>query len=339
MKRIGITGFGFMGQFHYRAYQEIPGAKVAALFDFDPKVFDRAPIQGNIASGELEGLKEVPKFSDLDRFLAQDLDVIDICVPTFLHREIAERALGSGRAVLCEKPMALSLADCDAMIAASKKGGKLLMIAQCVRFWPGCDLLLAAARSGAYGRPLSATLRRIGGAPAWSGWFLDEKKSGGGILDCLVHDFDFARAAFGMPAEVTARGNAGELGPDSGVSYCRVDLSYPHGPACVTIEGGWMVGPGYPFSMAAYFQFQEATLAFGVEPGAQLAIYHRDGRKEIPALKEGQGYVWELRYFLECLVEGKNPDRCPPQESRDAIAMALAARDSVLSGATVRLKA
>src|SRR6185503_12118877 len=127
MKRIGIAGFGFMGQFHYRAYQEIPGAKVAALFDFDAKVFDRAPIQGNIASGELAGLKEIPNFSDLDKFLAQDLDVIDICVPTFLHREIAERALGSGRAVLCEKPMALSVSDCDAMIAASKKSGKLLM--------------------------------------------------------------------------------------------------------------------------------------------------------------------------------------------------------------------
>ena len=103
----------------------------------------------------------------------------------------------------------------------------------------------------------------------------------------------------------------------------------------VTIEGGWVIGQAFPFSMSAFVQFEQATLAFGIEPGAALAIYHQNGRKEVPALKPGQGYEWELRYFLDCLAANDSPGRCPPAESRDAIAMAVAARDSIAAGVPV----
>lgn len=337
MYKVGIAGFGFMGQMHFRAYREVSDAKVTALFDVDAEIFQRGATQGNIASGDLGDLSGIAQFSDFDRFLAADLDAIDLCTPTFLHRDLTERALRSGRPVLCEKPMALSVADCDAMIAASRAAGKLLMVAQCVRFWPGYDEILAAVRTGRYGAPLSATFRRLGGAPAWSGWFLDEARSGGGLLDCLVHDFDFARAAFGLPESIQARGTINALGPASGVSYSRSDLIYQGGPAAVTIEGGWAIGSTYPFSMTAFVQFEEATLAFGMEPGADLVIHHRRGEKEIPRLKEGQGYAWELRHFYESLRAGKPPALCPPEESRDAIAMALAARESIATGRAVRM--
>ncbi len=336
MFKIGIAGFGFMGQTHFTAYREVKEAKVVALFDSDPKVFEKPAAQGNFATAGLGDIGGIAKFGDFDRFLAADLDAIDVCTPTFLHRELTERALRSGRPVLCEKPMALAVADCDAMIAAAKRAGKLLMIAQCVRFWPGCDEILAAARSGRYGRPLSLTLRRLGGAPGWSGWFLREDRSGGGVLDCLVHDFDFARAAFGKPTEVSASGTDGALGPGSGVAYCRADLRYPDGPSAVTVEGGWAIGTSFPFSMTAFLQCEQATLGFGIDPAAALAVYHRDGRKETPRLREGQGYAWEIRHFLESLTAGKPPHLCPPEESRDAIAIALAAVESVRTGHPAR---
>src|SRR5258705_2313338 len=125
-----------MGQMHFRAYREIAGARVTALFDFDARVFERAPIQGNIGTSDLGDLSGISRFSDVQRFLAEDLDVVDVCVPTYLHREFAESALKSGRAVFCEKPMALTVSDCDAMIAAAARAKKLLMVGQCVRFWP-----------------------------------------------------------------------------------------------------------------------------------------------------------------------------------------------------------
>jgi predicted dehydrogenase len=336
MRKIGIAGFGFMGQFHYRAYQALKEARVTALFDADPGVFERAPAQGNLGSADLGSLAGIARFTDFDRFLASGIEVVDICAPTFLHRDFTERALKSGRPVLVEKPMALTLPDCDAMIEAARAAKKLLMVAQCVRFWPGYDQILSAVKTGRFGRPLSADLRRIGGVPGWSGWFLDESRSGGAILDLLVHDFDFARAALGKPASITARGTVDALGPASGVNYCHADLQYDGGPSCATVVGGWMVGPGYPFSMTATFQFEEATLAFGAEPGTALTIYPKAGGKETPLLIQEQGYFFELRYFLECLAAGRTPDLCPPEESRDAIAMALSARDSIRAARRAR---
>jgi predicted dehydrogenase len=338
MHRIGIAGFGFMGQFHYRAYGELPGARVVALYDPDPKVFERAPVQGNLGTADVGDLRSVGKFTDLDRFLADDFDILDVCAPTSFHRPLAEAGLEGGRAVLVEKPMALSVGDCDALLATARRTRRPLMVAQCIRFWPGYDHLLEAIRDGRYGRPLSATLRRIGGTPSWSEWFLDAARSGGGILDCLVHDFDFARAAFGRPDRISAAGTQDVLGARSGVAWCRADLRYSGGPRAVTIEGGWVIGAGFPFSMSAIFQFQEATVGYGIEAGAPLTIYPRGGGKKIPALAGDQGYVFELRYFLDCLDAGKPFDRCPPEESRDAIAIAIAARDSAIAGAPVDLE-
>ncbi|MBN1421364.1 MAG: Gfo/Idh/MocA family oxidoreductase, partial [Planctomycetes bacterium] len=231
--------------------------------------------------------------------------------------------------VLCEKPMALSVEECDAMIEASRRAGRTLMIGQCVRFWPGYDLLIDAVRDGRHGRPLSATFRRIGGAPTWSRWFLDASRSGGMIIDLLVHDFDFCRAAFGKPSEVIAHGCIEANRPGSGVDYCQAALRYLDGPASVLVEGGWFTGPKYPFSMTYTVQFENATWGFGIEKDHPVAIYTRDDRVEYPALAEGDGYVQEIRYFLDCLEKGEPPRRCMPEESRDAIAIARAAERSV----------
>jgi hypothetical protein len=129
-----------------------------------------------------------------------------------------------------------------------------------------------------------------------------------------------------------ASGTRDVLAPGSGVDYCRADLCYLEGPRSVTIEGGWVIGPAYPFSMSAIFQFEEATMGFGIESGGTLAVYRKDGRKEIPPLPDETGYAFELAYFLECLSAERPVDRCPPEESRDAIAMALEARDAIEAG-------
>lgn len=336
MHRIGIAGFGFMGQMHFRAYRDVADAEVTALFDADPTVFEKKPAEGNIEAGDLGSLEGIEKHGDFEKFLASDVDVVDLCVPTGFHRELVERALAAGHAVLCEKPMALTVEDCDAMIEAARKADLPLMVAQCVRFWPGYDLILEAVRTGKYGRPLAATFRRVGGAPVWSNWFLDASRSGGGIVDCMVHDFDFVRGAFGMPGVITASGNVDVLGAGSGVSYSRTDLDYGADGPCVTVEGGWLIGPTYPFSMTAFVQFEQGTLAFGMEPGVDLVIHHKEGKKEIPELRAGQGYAWELRYFLESLAEKKPLELCPPEESRDAIRMALAAQESIQTRKPVR---
>ena len=97
--------------------------------------------------------------------------------------------------------MALTVTDCDRMIQAARKSGKILQIGHCVRFWPEYAKAKEIVDSGKYGRVVAAMFQRLGAAPGWSvdNWFINEKRSGGVALDLHIHDTDYVQYLFGMP--------------------------------------------------------------------------------------------------------------------------------------------
>src|SRR5215212_3145119 len=116
MARIGIVGLGFMGRVHYDTYSKLPEARVVAVCDADPKraAGDLSDTWGNVDKGAtrqlpMDRIKGTCDASEL--FRNPDVDVIDICLPTPAHVEIATAALATGKHVLCEKPLARSSAD------------------------------------------------------------------------------------------------------------------------------------------------------------------------------------------------------------------------------------
>jgi predicted dehydrogenase len=333
MRRIGIAGFGFMGRFHMSAYGKAAQGQVAAVFDVNPNAFAAAATAGNIgtAAADLAGVKLL---SDYDAFLAS-VDVVDICTPTPFHLDLVTRAFKAGKHVLLEKPMALTLAECNAMLAAAKSAGVTFMVAHCVRFWPGYDVLIEAARDRRYGRLLTATFQRVSGSAFWSPWFLQEDKSGGAIIDMLVHDFDLCRVLGGMPEQVDAIGSRDRLGAGTGVNYVHALVRSAGGGPVFAVMGGWVPSAKYPFNMSYTAQFEEATLSYDCGREKPLCIYPSKGEPSSPELPSHDGYEAEVRYFLSAL--GGAPSRCMPEESRDAVAIGLAARESVLKGAPVRL--
>src|SRR4029079_16874834 len=140
MVRIGIVGVGFMGRIHYLASQRLSGAKVAAVCSRDPAKLagDWRSTRGNFGPepGQVD-LSGVKKYAALADLLADpDIDLIDICTVTDQHTPIALQALKAGKHVLVEKAIALSPADADAMLAAAKTAGKLLMVAHALPFFP-----------------------------------------------------------------------------------------------------------------------------------------------------------------------------------------------------------
>jgi predicted dehydrogenase len=173
MIRIGIIGMGGMGWFHASRYFQIPGVQLAAIADCRPDRLEaqhavQINIENKLAPPDLSG---VARFSDGAALIAQaGVDVIDICLPTFLHARFAIAALKAGRHVLCEKPMALNLEDAQAMIAAAREAKRKLMIAQCIRFWPEYQYLQQTVQSGALGPLLALNLVRMGGRPQGWGW-------------------------------------------------------------------------------------------------------------------------------------------------------------------------
>src|SRR5947209_449438 len=133
MVRIGIVGIGFMGMIHYLAARKLKGAKVTAICSRDKKkrAGDWRGIRGNFGPpGTKMDLSKVRQYEHFDEMLADpELDVIDVCNPTHVHPQTAIHALEAGKHVLVEKAIALNAADADAMLAAAKKSGKLLMVA------------------------------------------------------------------------------------------------------------------------------------------------------------------------------------------------------------------
>jgi len=123
------------------------------------------------------------------------VDIVDICTPTFTHRELAVRALEAGKHILCEKPVALTLEDARAMNGAAKKSGRKFMVGHVVRFFPQYIRVKELAAAGDVGEIVMAKLHR-GGSFSSHGidnWFADIAKSGGVFVDLSIHDFDFLR--------------------------------------------------------------------------------------------------------------------------------------------------
>ncbi|RPJ44589.1 MAG: gfo/Idh/MocA family oxidoreductase, partial [Chloroflexi bacterium] len=242
MLRIGIAGMGGMGWFHASRYAQIQGVELAAIADVRPDRLEaKHAVQINIENKASQpDLSSVQRFADAEQLIAAaDVDIIDICLPSYLHAPYTVQALRAGRHVLCEKPMALSLPDADRMIAASKESGRKLMIAQCIRFWPEYQFLKKVVREESFGNLLSLNLYRIGGRPAgwgWEDWFMDPARSGGSLYDLHIHDVDFVNSMLGAPEQIHASGRRSS--PGSSCEIIHSIYQYANGPQ-VSIHAGW----------------------------------------------------------------------------------------------------
>src|SRR5437016_9085385 len=155
MIRIGIVGIGFMGMIHYLAARNLKGAKVTAVCSRDPKKLagDWRSIRGNFGPpGEMVDLGGVKKYDRLDALLADpDIDLIDVCNPTQAHPATAVAALNASKHVLVEKAIALQPQDADAILAAARQAGKLLMVAHVLPFFPEFAYAAEVVRAGRHG--------------------------------------------------------------------------------------------------------------------------------------------------------------------------------------------
>ena len=136
-----------MGTMHAQIYARV---RVAALV----AVVDKQKVK---AKRDLAKLKlNAPVFGTLEELLrAQEVDVVDICLPTDLHAPIALKAIAARKHLFCEKPLALTKADGWKIAAAAKKAGVILQVGHCIRFWPEYQALAAFVKSGKAGRLLS----------------------------------------------------------------------------------------------------------------------------------------------------------------------------------------
>ena len=308
MLNAAIIGFGGIAKAHKKGYDKLEKqgkAKLVAVCDIREEAF-KSCVATNIDEEKVEA-GAYRCYTDIEEMLAEEkIDFVDICVPSFLHCEVAVDMLERGYNVLCEKPMSLCSEDCEKMLEAEKASGKHFMIAQCLRFFKEYEYLKKCIDSNTYGKVLGAFFSRNSAQPTWGweNWFMDYERSGGAIMDIHIHDIDVARYLFGEPEAVSCRAS------DCNTKYDIVQTSLYYGNVPVTANGCWTAGK-IRFSASYKVDFEKASVLY--ENGT-VTVYLEEGEPFTPQLEGQDGYTEEISYFCD-VIEGKIQNTKNPASS------------------------
>jgi predicted dehydrogenase len=323
--RVGVIGAG-IGQVHLAAYTTLPGVEVIGLADLNDE-----------RAREVAATYAVPEtYHDYVDLLARaDLDAVSVCLPNALHAPVALAALQHGKHVLVEKPMARTVAEADAMIAAAAAAGRVLMVSFNYRYRGDVQWLRQYIDSGALGRIYYAKAHwmRRSGIPRLGSWFVSREQAGGGpLIDLGVHVLDLALYLMDEPrpqavsaatyAEFGPRGLKGGGGtwqpqPGEALPYEVEDLATAFirldGGATLLLEASWAThgAAGDDFGVTLY----------GTEGGAELLIRNYGSEHTVrvftdiagvptdlaPHTPKGEGHLGVIRRFVAAIGAGEPP--------------------------------
>ncbi len=341
MINVGVVGIGFMGNMHFSVHQENKRSRVVAIADIDRQKLkgDWSGIAGNIGGpGGKVDLTGIKTYTDALQLINDpDVDLVDITLPSYLHARYTIAALRKGKHVMCEKPIALTLADAKRMVMAADKAKGKLMIGHCIRFWPEYEVAKRIVDAGKYGRVYSATFTRISPTPTWSwqNWLQNSKRSGAALIDLHIHDLDYINWMFGMPKAISSLGVTKTSG---GLDHLVTNFYYPEKNLQVSAEGGWIAHPAFPFSMSFTIFMEKASLNYHSGAKPTMRLYMADGSAKTPRIPKGDGYHREIDYFLRCINKDKDPETVTPEAALEAVRLALAERQSVRFRSVVKVR-
>ena len=328
--KVGIVGAGFMGTTHAAGWAETP----AEIVGFAAET--------QLEASRLAGQYHAKVYSSLEEMLPE-VEVVDICSPTHLHHEMALKAASAGKHVLCEKPLARSTREAQEIVTACRKAGVQLLVAHVVRFFPEYALAHSAVMEGQIGKPAVIRLQRGSYRPKKpaGNWFLDEAKSGGILMDLMIHDYDYARWVAGEVETGSAR-RVTELHPDASIDYGLVILSHRSG-ALSHIAGAWAYPPP-TFRTHLEIAGDRGLIEFDSDGSAPIQnLILKTGGADAPdvALPSSpvseSPYTTQIKEFYSALTVGKTA-RVSATDGLVAVQIAEAALQSAHTGQPVRLQ-
>lgn len=314
MVRIGVIGCGKIAQVrHIPEYEANPDARVVALFDANAeRARALAAEHGCRACATLEEL-----------LAADDVDAVSVCTSNATHAQAAIAALRAGKDVLCEKPMAVTIEECEAMVAAAREAGRTLMIDQNQRLAKAHVRAKELLDAGRIGRVLTfRTTFGHGGPETWSvdpgtgSWFFDPKRAAmGAMADLGVHKTDLVQWLIGQTvtsatARVTTLDKRDPAGNLVGVDDNALVIYEMSGGAVGTMTASWTY----------YGPEDNSTVLYGTEgvmrvyddPAHSIVIDRRDGERELYDVEaiqtnDNQTASGVIDAFVDGLVRGEEP--------------------------------
>ncbi len=326
--RVAIIGAGSMGTTHAAGWQHTD-AQIVGIVATDAT---RAkPLADQV---------DAKVYPSLDSILP-DCDVVDLCVPTPLHRDYTLKAAAAHKHVHCEKPIGRTYQDGLDMITACERAGVRLFISMTTRFFPEYKAVHDRVAAGEIGKPAVIRLTRCSYKPLMTtrNWFSDYTQSGGPLLDLMIHDYDFALWLAGDVERVYARSVASRDSQAEG-DYAQVLLRFRSG-AIGHIEGGWAYPPPL-FRRKIEVAGEQGLIEWESDGSAPLVAHLKAEASAIAEVGlplsplDEDPYTAIIRHFYTALVNDQ-PFSVTPQESLAALEVALAAIESAQSGQPVTL--
>jgi predicted dehydrogenase len=330
MFKIAVVGVGFIGQSHIAAIAGIEDAEVVAVVDTKDTAREAAAAEWHCrAYATLE-----------DAVLNEEVDLVDVCLPTVLHEQFVVKAASLGKHVLCEKPVTFTLESFDRMVAACEKSKVCFMVAQVARWWPEFAVIKEYVDSGKLGSVRMVYEKRLAQHPNWTEWHKDPAVSGGGLFDMNIHDIDFLYTLFGMPKKIYA------VGWQSGTgcwNHIAADLKWESAQAIC--ETSMAMTGDFPFSIELRVGGDKGTIGYAFSAGHNLKDgdvgsdfnwYPEGGGIEALSAEQTDMYRVEIEAFLEAIREDK-PAPVTATQVRDVLTITLAIEKSLKEGVVVEL--
>jgi predicted dehydrogenase len=334
--RVCLVGAGRAGQVHADSLaNHIPGARMVSLVDSRPE-----PRQ---STGDRFGIEA--RYASLEEALAgEPFDAVVITTPTFTHRDLTLLAAQHGKHILCEKPMALDLAECDDMIAAAARNNVILQIGFMRRFDPEFEAAAARLGEGAIGQPMiiKSLTHGPGLPPAWA---RDLRTSNGMFAEVNSHDWDCVRWLAGSNPKRVYAEVANFKGEKRGV---EAEHFYDCGLAEIRFESGAIASISgvcpceYGYDARVEIIGEKGILQVGDLRGQAVVVCtNRDEGIVSPIYRTwpqrfAEAYIREMKHFLECVRTGM-PPRVTGDDGKWAVVSVLAATRSFLEERPVLL--
>jgi predicted dehydrogenase len=312
-----------MGITHTMNILKNPSLELVAIVDKNPENVEKNINEqvGNFSTGGIseEEISNIKIYSSLEDCIEKEkLDACVIAVHTDFHYKLTKLAFDAGINVFLEKPICLDISEGEELIELAGSKNLLLMVAHVVRFMPAYMQLKSWIDSGEFGKLNFLSMTRFSGVPAWGQWKekqADFGSSGGALFDLVIHDIDFVQWTLGIPDSIQSTILPGKL---SNCDYLNANWKYDSG-LNVKIEGGNTFHTAFPFQAGFSANFEKASILYSSSNPENIIVATDTDTKLIPADDAMKGYSGELNYFIHCLQNKINPEKCMPESALESI--------------------
>ena len=302
---VGVIGVGSMGYNHVRIYSELENANLVAISDMVRGTLDKVSKEFNTVG-----------YVDYDNILQiDDIEVVNICVPTVFHHDVVMRAIEAGKNVLVEKPIALKLNEAEEMIKAAEDAGVTLATGHVERFNPAVRVAKKLIDEGAIGEVVTANSKRLGPFPP-------RIRDVGVAIDLAIHDIDIFNYLFNSRANTVFANMSSKLKNCEFEDHAEIMTKYDSGVLSI-LETNWLT----PYKKRQ-LNITGIDGIISVDYGNQtVTLFKENNQVEDIKVENKEPLKEELRSFVDC-VQNNTPPEVSGKDGYEALRIVDAAMTS-----------